>query len=291
MDLFLQQIANGLVAGSTYAIVATGFALVFTVMRVVNLAHPDVMMLATFATIGVTTYVSRSVAVVIPIVVAMGAVVGLAVERVVLRPLRGRTLLMPLIATAGLSFLLEHGVAGVWGADPRPFPALVPRATITIGSVSLSLAQLVSVAVAAVMMIAVSVYVRRTRWGRATRALGENADVAAAFGVDVNRISQITVALSAAMAAIAGLALGALYQITTPYLALTYTVKAFICMLVAGNRHIEGVIVVALALGVVESLVTAYLTSTLKDAVAFGILVVVLYLRPRGVFGSYGTVE
>ena len=182
-------------------------------------------------------------------------------------------------------------MAGVWGADPRPFPALIPRGSVAVGSVSLSLAQLVSVAVAALMMIAVSVYVRRTRWGRATRALGENADVAAAFGVDVNRISQITVALSAAMAAIAGLALGALYQVTTPYLALTYTVKAFICMLVAGNRHIEGVIVVALALGVVESLVTAYLTSTLKDAVAFGILVVVLYLRPRGLFGSYSTVE
>jgi branched-chain amino acid transport system permease protein len=215
----------------------------------------------------------------------------LVIERLVLRPLRGRTILMPLIATAGLSFLLEHGVAGVWGADPRPFPALIPRMSFALGSVGLSLAQVVNVAVAALMMIAVRLYVRRTAWGRATRALGENPDVAAAFGVDVNRISQITVALSAAMAAIAGLTLGALYEITTPYLALTYTLKAFICMLVAGNRYIEGVIVVALALGVVESLVTTYLTSTLRDAVAFGILVVALYLRPRGLFGSYSTLE
>jgi branched-chain amino acid transport system permease protein len=291
MDLLLQQIANGLVVGSTYAVVAIGFALVYTVMRVVNLAHPDVMMLATFATIGVTTFFSRSLAVVIPTVLATGAVVGLSVERVVLRPLRGRTVLMPLIATAGVSVLLQHGVAGVWGADPRPFPALLPRGSVAIGPVGLSLAQVVNMVVAGLMLAAVSVYVRGTSWGRATRALGENPQVAAAFGVDVNRVSQLTVALSAMMAAVAGLALGSLYEITTPYLALTYTLKAFICMLVAGNRHIEGVIVVALALGIVESLVTAYVTSTLRDVVAFGMLVVVLYARPGGLFGSYATLE
>ena len=291
MELLLQQIANGLVVGSTYAVVAIGFALVFTVMRVVNLAHPDIMMLATFLVIGMTTAFSDNLFVVVPSVLVAGMLAGLLIERGILRQLRGRALLMPMIGTAGVSALLQNGMAGFVGADPRAFPTLIPQQTLSVGTLALSLAQVVTITVAALMMIIVSFYVRGTSWGRATRALGENADVAAAFGVDVNRVAQITVALSTAMAALAGLTLGSLYQITTPYIAMTYTLKSSICMLVAGNRQIEGVIVVGLLLGIVESLVTAYLTSSLRDAVAFGVLIVVLYVRPGGLFGSYAGID
>ena len=286
MDLFFQQIANGLVVGSTYAVVSIGFALMYTVMRVVNLAHPDVMMLATFATLRVTTYLTRAVVIVIPTVIATGAAAGLVVERVVLRPLRSRSILMPLIATAGVSVLLQHGWPSIWGADPRAFPSLIPRMTISIGPVGLSLAQVVNIVTAGLMMVAVSYYVRGTRWGRATRAL-----------VRPRRRSRVRgghePCVSGHRRAFRCNGSGRRYH---PRLAVRnhHGVPR-------PDLHTEGVHlharsgqsayrgryrgrVVARNPGVAGH---SLLTSTLRDAVAFGLLMVVLYVRPGGLFGSY----
>jgi len=147
--------------------------------------------------------------------------------------------------------------------------------------------QLVTFGIAAVLMLALRHYVRNTKWGRATRAVAERPDVAAAFGVDVNLISRLTIGISAVMAGAAGVTLGLLYTSAWPFMGLSYGLKSFVCMLVAGSRYIEGVMVVGLLVGVLEALVSGYLTSTLRDAVAFGVLVVVLVFKPKGLFGSY----
>jgi branched-chain amino acid transport system permease protein len=147
--------------------------------------------------------------------------------------------------------------------------------------------QLVTLAIAAVLMVALRYYVRNTKWGRATRAVAERPEVAAAFGVDVNFVSRLTVGISAVMAGAAGVAIGLLYTSAWPFMGLLYGLKSFVCMLVAGNRHLEGVMAVGLMVGVLEALVSGYITSTLRDAVAFGVLVVVLVFKPRGLFGSY----
>jgi branched-chain amino acid transport system permease protein len=289
MDLFLQQIANGLVIGSTYAVVAIGFSLAFTVLRVINFAHPDTFMVGMFAGLTAGRMISDNIVVVLLGGALGSGAVGLVLERAVIRPLRGRDVLMTLIGTLGVAIMLQNGMAALMGPDPVPFPALLPAQLLALGPLSLSVRQLANVGICIVILAAISYYVRATKLGRATRAVAERADVAAAFGVDVNRVSQVSVVLASLMAGFAAVSVGMLYGSAWAFVGLLYGLKSFTCMLVAGNRYFEGVMVVALALGVVEALVTGYVSSSLKDAVAFVVLIGVLYFRPNGLFGSYAT--
>jgi branched-chain amino acid transport system permease protein len=290
MDLLLQQLANGLVIGSTYAVVAIGFALAFTVLRVINFAHPDIFMVGMFAGL-LPAAVSPALGLVIALLAgALGAgFVGFALERAVIAPLRGRDVLMTLIGTLGVAIALQNGMAVIAGPDPVPYPALLPRKFVDIGPVSLTVRQIGNFVICLLLLALVSLYVRATSWGRATRAIAERPDVAAAFGVNVARICQLTILLASGMAGIAAVSVGTLYGSASAFVGLLYGLKAFICMLVAGNRYFEGVMVVGLGIGIVEALVTGYLSSSLRDAAAFFILIGVLYFRPNGLFGSYST--
>ena len=226
-------------------------------------------------------------------VVAMGtgalgsAAVGYVLERTVLAPLRGRDVLMTLIGTLGVAIMLENGVALIMGPDPVAYPSLVPAHFVDIGPVTLTLRQVVNFVICLVLLVLVSLYVRATKFGRATRAIAERPDVAAAFGVDVGRVCQITILIASGMAGVAAVSVGALYGTAYAFVGLLYGLKAFTCMLVAGNRYFEGVMVVALGLGIIEALVTGYVSSSLRDAVAFFVLIGVLLFRPNGLFGSY----
>jgi branched-chain amino acid transport system permease protein len=295
MEQFLQQIANGLSLGSTYAVVALGFGLTFSVMRVINLAHPDLFMLGAYLGYLVTAHVGGRVArtplalFALVLVVAMvgTGLAGLVIERTVIRPLRGRYVLIPFIATSGVSIALENTVQRIFGADPVPIPEIFPMRVVGLGGVTMTNVQLLVFGAAVAIMLAISLYVRRTRWGRATRAVAERPEIAAACGANINLVSQITVGLSSVSAGVAGVTVGLLQTSAAPFMGLHFGLKSFICMLVAGNRHVEGVMVIGLALGVLEALVAGYVSSTLRDAVAFGLLLAVLVFRPRGIFGSY----
>lgn len=288
MDLLLQQVANGLVIGSTYAVVALGFALAFSVLRVIHFAHPDIFMIGMFAGLVAANAVPFGGLFVAIAAGALGATaVGALVERAVLAPLRGRDVLTTLIGTLGVSIMLQNGMAVFVGVDPVPYPPLLPRSFVDIGPVMLTIRQVFNLGLSIVLLVLVSFYVRGTRAGRATRAIAERPDVAAAFGVDVARICQITILVASTMAGVAAVSVGALYGSASAFVGLLYGLKAFTCMLVAGNRHIEGVMAVAILLGVIEALVTGYVSSSLKDAVAFLVLISVLYVRPQGLFGSY----
>jgi branched-chain amino acid transport system permease protein len=287
MELFLQQVLNGLMIGSTYAVVALGFSLVFSVMRVVNMAHPEFFMAGAFGAYLTIKYVTQNFFGVLAGGMVLAAAVGLVVERLAIRPVRGRYIMIPFIATSGVGIALQHGAERLFGSDPVLVPAVVPSASYQIGPISTTRMQLITLAIAAVLMVALRYYVRNTKWGRATRAVAERPDVAAACGVDVNLVSRLTVGISALMAGAAGVAIGLQYTSAWAFMGLLYGLKSFVCMLVAGNRHIEGVMVVGLLVGVLEALVSGYITSNLRDAVAFGVLVVVLVFKPKGLFGSY----
>ncbi len=288
MELLPQYIVNGLLVGSTYAVVAVGFALTFSVLRVINMAHPDVFMLAMFVGLLVVRLVTDNLLVVLAAAAVAAAALGLTVERVVLRPLRGANLLMPMLASVGVSMIVQNGVQGVAGADPLSFPRLVPSGTLELGAISATVPQVVNFGLAVAILVGASYYVRGTRWGLAARAVADRRDVSATFGVDVTRVAQLTIALSSVMAGLAGVGIATLYGSVWAFVGVLYALKSFICMLVAGNRHIEAVVAVGLLLGVVESLTTAYVSSSYRDVVAFVILIVVLYFRPKGLFGSYG---
>ena len=290
MDLFLQQLCNGLVIGSTYAVVAVGFALAFTVLRVIQFAHPDVFMIGMFSGMVAANAVPGGGLVVGLAGGALGGVIsGAAVERLVIAPLRGRDVLTTLIATLGVSIILQNGMAVLVGPDPVPYPRLLPAKFFEIGPVLVTLRQLFNFGLSLVLLAVASFYVRGTRIGRATRAIAERPDVAAAFGVDIRRVCRITIWLASGMGGIAAVAVGTLYGSASAFVGLLYGLKAFVCMLVAGNRYFEAVIAVGLALGVLEALVTGYVSSSMRDAIAFLVLIGVLYVRPNGLFGSYAS--
>jgi branched-chain amino acid transport system permease protein len=290
MDLFLQQVCNGLIIGSTYAVVALGFALAFSVLRVVHFAHPDVFMIGMFSGLVAANAVPGLALVIAILAGAAGAgAIGYVAERAIISPLRGRDILTTLIGTLGLSIILQNGMALIVGPDPVPFPDLLPRKFYDIGPVMLTFRQIADFVVSLILLLLVSGFVRLTRTGRATRAIADRPDVAAAFGVDVPRVCQTTIVFASGVAGIAAVSVGTLYGSASAFIGLTYGLKAFTCMLVAGNRYIEGVVAVAFGLGIIEALVTGYVSSSMKDAVAFLVLIGVLYVRPSGMFGSYAT--
>jgi branched-chain amino acid transport system permease protein len=299
MEQFFQQLINGIMIGSTYAVVALGFGLIFSVMRVVNLAHPEIFMVGAYVAfvvitrlhvpgqgLGVSVAVSVFLLVLVLAMVVTG-VLGLILERLVVRPTRGTYILTPFIATSGVSIVLQNGAQRVFGPDPVRVPSVIPAHTFVLSGVRVTSMQITTVLTAVLIMLALRYYVYRTRWGRATRAVAEKPDVAAACGVNVNLVSQLTVSIASIMAGAAGVTLGLLYSSAAPFMGLLFGLKSFVCMLVAGNRYIEAIMAVGLLLGVVEAMVTGYVSSNLRDAVAFALLLVVLFFRPQGLFGSY----
>jgi branched-chain amino acid transport system permease protein len=287
MDLFLQQLVNGVIIGTTYAVVAIGFSLIFTVLRVINFAHPDIFMVGMFTGLLGGIYISNNFIAVFVCGILGAAAAGLVLERVVLRPLRNRDVLTTLIATLGVGIMLQNGMAVLMGADPVAYPKSLAQFPILQGAISLSSLQLVTAGVTLTILLGLSYFVRATRYGRATRAIAENPEVSAAFGVDVNKVSQVAVVIASGAAGVAAVSVGTLYGSAWAFVGILYGLKSFICMLVAGNRYFEGVMAVALLLGVLEALVTGYFSSVWRDAVAFILLIVVLFVRPNGLFGSY----
>lgn len=296
---FAQYAVNGISVGSVYAVVAVGFGLVFSVMRIVNLAHPDIMMIGTYLTLVLSAPLLQLLpgapalvlAVLMVLAMVLTAGVGLGLQRVVLQPLRGRYVLIPMIATAGVSIFLQNVAQRIFGPDPLPIRPIIPIQVYTIQGVILDSSQVLVFATATVILAGFVYYVRGTSWGRATRAVAERAEVAAASGVNVNRVSGTAVMLSSATAGAAGVALSQLLGVTYPSLGLLFGLKSFVCMLVAGDRRLEGIMAAGLLLGLLESFVAGYVSSSFKDAVAFGVLLVVLFFRPEGLFGSFEVEE
>lgn len=297
---FIQQVANGLFTGSAYALVAMGFGLVFSAMRVINLAHPDLMMIGAYISFLILSLASDHVAG--PVVVlllaavlitaaACTALIGLVLERTVIRPLRGSNIMIPFIATAGISIALQGSAQWIFGPDPRGMPSLFPSASLVFAGIIVSVSQLVTLMLAIAVTVVVAVYMRWTKWGRATRAVAELPDIASASGINVTRVYQLSIGVASAMAGVAGVTIGLLYSSASPYMGLLFGLKSFVCMLVAGNRNLEGIALVGLTLGVTEALVAGYVSSSFRDAIAFALLLLVLIARPSGLFGSYGSLS
>src|SRR2546427_3983671 len=299
MEQFFQQLVNGLMIGSTYAVVALGFGLIFSVMRVVNLAHPEIFMVGAYVAyvvitrlhvpgqgLGVSVAVGVFLLVLVLAMVATG-VVGLILERLVVRPTRGTYILTPFIATSGVSIVLQNGAQRVFGPDPVRVPNVIPAHTFALSGVRVTSMQITTVLTAVLIMLALRYYVYHTRWGRATRAVAEKPDVAAACGVNVNLGSQLTVSIASDMAGSAGVSLGLLYSSAAPFMGLLFGLKSFVCMLVAGNRYIEAIMAVGLLLGLGEAIVTGDISLNLRGSVAVVPFLTGLFFRPQGVFCLY----
>lgn len=303
MDTFIQQIINGLVLGSMYALVALGYTMVYGVLNLINFAHGDVLMIG--AMMGVTILqILQKVAPDLPGIVKLGiAIVGaipvciivnVIIERVAYRRLRNAPRLAPLITAIGVSILLQTFAMMIWGRSPIPFPQVMPSEPFTIGGALISPTQVMLLLLATAAMVGLVLLVERTRMGRAMRATAENPRVAGLMGVDANKVIVMTFAIGAALAAVAGVMWGANYSSAQFAMGFVPGLKAFSAAVLGGIGNIYGAMVGGILLGLIESLGAGYigdltggfLGSHYQDIFAFIVLIIVLTLRPSGIMGE-----
>src|SRR5512138_1263592 len=291
MTTFLQQLVNGISLGSIYALIALGYTMVYGVLRLINFAHGDVYMIGAYS----GYYLSRKLkgdepSLLGALVVMLGAmlvcaILGIIIERFAYRPVRRAARLTLLITAIGVSLLIENGAQLVFGPDPKFFPSLAPRADFIVGGVRLTSEQLTVIALSFLLMVLLRFFILKTRTGKAMRAVSFNLDAAKLMGISTDRIIAITFALGSALAAAAGVLIGMQIPKIDPLMGINYGLKAFIAALLAGIGNLQGAVLGGLLLGTSEVMVVGYLSSTYRDAIAFGILILVLILRPQGLLG------
>jgi branched-chain amino acid transport system permease protein len=289
MSEFLQQSINGLSLGAIYALIALGYTMVYGVLRFINFAHSDVFMVGAFIGYFVGQHLPRGTVwgglVVMAAAMAGCAVLGIAIERLVYRPLRGGPTLNVLITAIGMSLFLEYSGQLLFGATPRAFPAIFPSRLIEIRGLIVSMNQVIVIVVAAVLMLALQFTVHRTRIGTAMRAVSLNPKAAQLVGINIDVVISFTFGLGSALAAAGGVLYALNYPSIDPLMGVVPGLKAFVAAVLGGVGNIPGAALGALILGVVETFVDGSRWSTYKDAIAFAILIGILLFRPAGLLG------
>ncbi|MFZ6770896.1 branched-chain amino acid ABC transporter permease [Undibacterium sp. Di26W] len=303
MDTFIQQIINGLVLGSMYALVALGYTMVYGVLNLINFAHGDVLMVGAMAGLSVLKLL-QSIAPDLPgivklIIAILGAIpvcviVNIVIERVAYRKLRNAPRLAPLITAIGVSILVQTFAMMLWGRNPIPFPSVMPSTPVEVGGAVISQTQILLLVLATLAMASLVLLVEKTKMGRAMRATAENPRVAGLMGVDSNKVIVATFAIGAALAAITGVMWAANYSSAQFAMGFVPGLKAFSAAVLGGIGNIYGAMVGGIVLGLIESLGAGYigdltggiLGSHYQDIFAFVVLIIVLTLRPSGIMGE-----
>ncbi|HTB21987.1 MAG TPA: branched-chain amino acid ABC transporter permease [bacterium] len=302
MATFIQNLINGVSLGSIYALIALGYTLVYGILRLINFAHGDLFMLAAYAALGACAALGLGDAVsaglpvsswgafalVLALSMAAAAAAGWLVERLAYRPLRGQPRLNLLITAVGVSLLLENGAQAVFGASPRRVPALIVDApAFSVAGAQVSVLDLAVLGCALALLLALDVWVHRTRMGRAMRAVSHSHETAALLGIPVDRVISITFAVGSALAAAAAVLYGAKYPKVDPLMGVMPGIKAFVAAVLGGIGNLRGAVLGAMILGLAETLVAAYGASSWRDALAFGLLILILLFKPSGLLGSH----
>jgi branched-chain amino acid transport system permease protein len=322
VDIFIQQIINGLTLGSVYAIVALGYTMVYGIIQLINFAHGEVVMLGAMVAFSVISALAPgswpAVAVVLAATgcaVPVCMLLGYAMERVAYRPLRGAPRLAPLITAIGISIILQHVAMLVWSRNPLAFPQVVATVSYDIGGAIITNVQIAIMAVSLAMMAGLALLVYRTRIGTAMRATAQNPQIAGLMGIDVDRIISLTFVIGAALAAVAGVMVGSYYGFAHYTMGSLLGLKAFSAAVLGGIGNVPGAMLGGLLLGLVEALGAGYIGditdlcgysgisealsrrcaddphfvlfgSNYQDVFAFLVLIAVLVLRPSGLLGE-----
>jgi branched-chain amino acid transport system permease protein len=301
MDIFLQQVINGLVQGSVYALVALGYTMVYGILGLINFAHGEVVMVGALTAISALTgllgigapiWLALPISVLLSMVACMA--LGYTIERVAYRPLRHAPRLAPLITAIGISIVLQNLAMMIWGRGYLPFPTLIHSQAHHVGGAVVNDIQLIIFLTALAMMAGLMAVVHRSKLGRAMRAVSENQHAAQLMGVNVNQVISLTFMLGSALAAIAGIMVSANYGLAHYYMGFLLGLKAFTAAVLGGIGNLRGAMVGGLLLGLIESLGAGYIGdlthgffgSNYQDVFAFIVLIGVLVFRPSGLLGE-----
>jgi branched-chain amino acid transport system permease protein len=287
-----QQLINGVFLGSIYALFALGYTLVFGVLDILNLAHQAVFMLCAFIALALVSTFGLNLFAALPAAVLAAGFLGILLERVAFRPLRGRagSNFSGLISSIAVAIIFESIALGIWGPDVSRFPfGVIPDRRIAVGQAVVNILQLIIIGTSVLLMIALTVLLRSTRLGRQIRAVAESPLAARILGVNVDRVIAASFFISSALGGAAGVLFGLAFNNISPDMGRTIELKGLAVIILGGMGSIPGAVIAGYFLGLVEVLTVTQVGSSYRDAVAFGILFLILVLRPRGLLGQTAT--
>ena len=283
---FLSYLINGISLGSVYALIALGYTMVYGIAKMLNFAHGDVIMIGSYVVFFAFGSAGMNPVLAIVLSMVVCTVLGVTIERVAYRPLREAPSLAVLITAIGVSYLLQNLALLIYGSEQKAFPTIVALPTVHIGGVYIDGITLATLVVTAVIMVALSLFINKTRMGKAMRAVSEDKEAAELMGISVNRTITVTFAIGSALAGVAAIFYGAAYTYIRPTTGAMPGIKAFTAAVFGGIGSIPGAMLGGILLGVIEQLSKTYISTLWADAIVFGVLVVVLVVKPTGLLGK-----
>ena len=277
---FAQQLVNGVQIGSVYALVAIGYTMVYGIAKMINFAHGDIIMVGSYVALLFFQSSGLPVWGVIAATAAVSAVLGVTIERLAYKPLRGGSRMSALITTIGVSLMLQNGFLLIFGSSPKPFPNHFTGEGFTLGGVTA-----ITLVVTVVLMVLLTLFVNRTRVGKAMRAVSEDQGAAQLMGINIDTSISITFAIGSALAAVAAVLYSSTYPLINPYMGSMLGLRAFIAAVIGGIGVIPGAMIGGFIIGIAEALIKRYISSAMADAIVFALLIIVLLVKPSGLLG------
>ena len=282
----IQQLINGISLGSIYALIALGYTMVYGIIKLINFAHGDIYMVGAYIGFFATTVLGVSFVPALLIAMVGAGLAGMLIEYLAYRPLRFAPKISVLITAIGVSLLLEYGGMLVVSPQPRTFPAVFPTETYNLAGIIINNQQVVILVVSLLLMVLLTYVVQYTKMGKAMRAVSFDTEAAQLMGIDSGRIISFTFGIGSALAAAAGVLVGVYYNSIDPLMGIMPGLKAFVAAVLGGIGILPGAMLGGLILGVVEALVSGFISSTFRDAAAFAILILILLFKPSGLLGK-----
>ena len=286
MSQFLQQIVNGLSLGSIYALVALGYTMVYGIIKLINFAHGDIYMIGAYTAFFVTTYMGMSFLPALLVCMIVCGILSVIIERVAYRPLRKAPRITALITAIGVSYVIEYTTQFFMGTSVKTFPKLLPDTSWVFGPIKITYIQMVIFTVTIVLMVLLTFIIQKTKIGRAMRAVSADENAAKLMGISVDNTISMTFLIGSALAGAAGMLVGLYYNAASPLMGMVPGLKAFVAAVFGGIGSIPGALVGGLFIGIAETMVVAYGSSLYRDAIVYAILILVLIIKPTGLFGK-----
>ncbi len=283
---FLSNLISGLSLGSIYALIALGYTMVYGIAKMLNFAHGDIIMVGAFASIVFISNLGLPMLAGVALSVVVCVTVGVLVERIAYTPLRNSPPLSVLITAIGVSYFLQSLAQLIFGTNQKAFPKFIVLEPVKLGRLTIKGESIVTMAVTFTIMVCLTLFINKTKLGKAMRAVSEDRQAAELMGISVNRTITLTFAIGSALASVAGSFYGLTYGFIGPYTGSMPGIKAFVAAVFGGIGSIPGAMLGGILLGVIENLAKAYISTELSDAIVFGVLILVLLVKPTGLLGK-----
>mgnify|MGYP000301465012 FL=1 len=285
---FITNLINGVSLGSIYAVIALGYTMVYGIAKMLNFAHGDVIMVGAYIVFALTSYAGVNPYLALVISMAVCTLLGMAIERFAYKPLRGASPLAVLITAIGVSYFLQNMALLIFGSQAKSFTSIVnlPALTLAGGKITISAETIVTIIVSLIIMVSLTLFVNKTKPGRAMLAVSEDKGAAQLMGVNVNATISLTFAIGSGLAAVAGVLLCSAYPTLSSQTGAMPGIKAFVAAVLGGIGSIPGAVIGGVLIGVIEILSRSYISSQMADAIVFAVLIIVLLVKPTGILGK-----